>query len=269
MHAAVAYGIYYLCHGGCSDLRTFRKTLLSPHKMMIINSVTLSAYKKKISGDVPSARLSHKMYLIKPHTVFLAGGLGASGFCKDCFFINLLTMESVYAGDLPLPLGNFSIVECNSQVYLIGGQTDGFIVFPVFYKISFTDKREQTDRTDAGPPFNTADGTPPTSDAHAAANNRETKTPFTPTTGVNTRQKRPESKPLTALPSTSPLKNFQIHHSYLEGGIRVFRSVSTSCSSGAQPVPAISMTSGFTTVSRCSGGKSTFMATLLASATGP
>lgn len=178
MHAAVAYGIYYLCHGGCSDLRTFRKTLLSPHKMMIINSVTLSAYKKKISGNVPSARLSHKMYLIKPHTVFLAGGLGASGFCKDCFFINLLTMESVYAGDLPLPLGNFSIVECNSQVYLIGGQTDGFIVFPVFYKISFTDKREQTDRTDAGPPFNTADGTPPTSDAHAAANNRETKTPF-------------------------------------------------------------------------------------------
>ncbi|ESU38893.1 Putative Kelch domain protein [Giardia duodenalis] len=178
MHAAVAYGIYYLCHGGCSDLRTFRKTLLSPHKMMIINSVTLSAYKKKISGDVPSARLSHKMYLIKPHTVFLAGGLGASGFCKDCFFINLLTMKSVYAGDLPLPLGNFSIVECNSQVYLIGGQTDGSIVFPVFYKISFTDKREQTDRTDAGPPFNTADGTPPTSDAHAAANNRETKTPF-------------------------------------------------------------------------------------------
>ncbi len=149
MHAAVAYGSYYLCHGGCSDLRTFRKSLLSPHKIMVINSVTLAAHKKKISGNVPSARLSHRMYLIKPHTVFLAGGLGATGFCKDCFLINLLSMESTYAGELPLPLGNFSIVECNSQVYLIGGQTDGFIVLPVFYKIVFTDKHGQTGEVDA------------------------------------------------------------------------------------------------------------------------
>lgn len=143
MHAAVTYGAYYLCHGGCSDLRSFKKTLLSPHKMMVINSMTLSAQKKKISGDIPSARLSHRMYLIKPHTVFLAGGLGANGFCNDCFLIDLLTMKSVYAGSLPLPLGNFSIIECNSQVYLIGGQTDGFIVLPVFYKITFANSNGQ------------------------------------------------------------------------------------------------------------------------------
>lgn len=123
MHAGCIFNGYYAIHGGtANNIFSYGKKIHDGSDLVVINPSTLVVDHRKLFGQVPTPRVTHRMEQLDANNIILLGGMDASGNpLSDCYAINMTTFVCTRLPDLSAPASSPVLSNVNGRLFLFGG----------------------------------------------------------------------------------------------------------------------------------------------------